>query len=286
MRTKKFLPLTLLTLVCAACAPCYQIYQIKTPQNAANQNKNLVFEDQYCQISYNFWSVGGEVSFSLYNKTSEPIALDLAKSFFVINDIAHDYFLDRTYTTHTSNSVKGINNVSLKGSIYNYPAATSWASSVQVGSSKGVEHKEQKTTTIPPKSRKIICEYKVNEILYKNCDLSETVTKSNPSHIAFSETTSPYRFENRLTYQIGAEQVELNHKFYVSKITNMVEKSALTYEKPTHCQSHWSEKTKVFQVDSPDRFYLTYDGSTNNYRAKKRQRGDSVEQTPQNDLLY
>ena len=77
--------------VCAVLTSCsptiyYQIYQTKpVEENIAVNDNGVVFEDDNCVISYNFWKEGGDFGFKIYNKNSENIYLHMDECFFVKN---------------------------------------------------------------------------------------------------------------------------------------------------------------------------------------------------------
>ena len=85
-------------VVCAVLTSCsptiyYQIYQTKpVEENIAINDNVLVFEDDNCVISYNFWKEGGDFGFKIYNKNSENIYLHVDECFFVKNGYAYDYY--------------------------------------------------------------------------------------------------------------------------------------------------------------------------------------------------
>ena len=68
----------------------YQVYKVNTG-SATNSKNEIVFEDKSCSVSYDFWDAGGDVGFSIYNKTDNDMTVDLTKSFFVLNRVAYEY---------------------------------------------------------------------------------------------------------------------------------------------------------------------------------------------------
>src|SRR5690625_7764154 len=71
----------------------YQIYKTKPISRETNTDGNnpLVYEDENCTISYDFWNHGGNLSFEFPNKTDKTIQLHRDNSFFRKNGIAYDY---------------------------------------------------------------------------------------------------------------------------------------------------------------------------------------------------
>ena len=85
-------------VVCAVLTSCsptayYQIYQTKPVSDNVVVNEDfMVFEDDNCIVSYNFWKENGDFGFKIYNKNSENIYLHMDECFFVKNGYAYDYY--------------------------------------------------------------------------------------------------------------------------------------------------------------------------------------------------
>src|SRR5690554_1335679 len=97
-----------ISMLFTSCATMsfYQLYDVKAIGNTENEDF-ILFEDANCRVTYYLWSRGGNAGFTIYNKSDSYVTLDLAKSFFVVNGEAYDYFLNRTYTVASG---VGVNN--------------------------------------------------------------------------------------------------------------------------------------------------------------------------------
>lgn len=76
----------------------YQVCETKPvnqESNFTNTYGGLLYETEYCDVLYDFWSEGGAIGFNFYNKTDSIIYIDLKKTFFIKNRTAYDYFLNR-----------------------------------------------------------------------------------------------------------------------------------------------------------------------------------------------
>jgi hypothetical protein len=138
--------LTLLLTSCAVSTDYYQIYKTNICNGIINDNK-ILFEDNNCKVYYNLWNEGGDVGFSIYNKTESDLTIYLTKTFFVLNGVAYEYFQNRTFSK-SANSGTSVTS-------YNYP--NYWnnnLSNVTGSSSTGFSntYKEKPELTIPPKT--------------------------------------------------------------------------------------------------------------------------------------
>ena len=106
MRTIKItlnaLFLLVLTLFHSSCTQkIYQIYEVEST-NLQSSNKEIIFSNNDCEISYNLWSATGNLDFLFKNKTEHDIYIDMTRSFFIRNGIAYDYYSDIEYTRTTT----------------------------------------------------------------------------------------------------------------------------------------------------------------------------------------
>lgn len=92
---KKTLFLIVICAVLTSCSPTlyYQMYQTEPITARVEINDNvLVYEDDNCVVSYNFWRENGDFGFKIYNKNTENIYLHMDECFFVKNGMAYDYY--------------------------------------------------------------------------------------------------------------------------------------------------------------------------------------------------
>jgi hypothetical protein len=268
----RIIPFIVIALVImTSCAPVtfYQVYKTKPTSEISISESSLVFEDDFCKISYDMWSNGGNVGFNFYNKTEKNIYLDLSECFFVLNGSAYNYYKNRIYTeassssstvsktTTTSKAITGYNNNDLLQS-------NRMQSSKEVGaissSAFSVSYNEEKIVCIPSKTTKRIAEYKVNKTLYRDCDLFKYPTKKQIKTKAFSHTNSPIVFSNRLTYSVenSNDRHMIENEFFISEITNYPEDDLIEYITDKFCEQESVTKTSYFKISSPDMFFIEY----------------------------
>ena len=138
-------------------------------------------------------------------------------------------------------------------------------SGTSVSSGFGVTIKEMDIICIPPKSAKVISEYNINKLLYRDCNLFIRPTKKQIRISSFSEDESPFIFSNRISYCVdeNGKPITMEHKFYVSEISNIIEEDMTTYKIVKVCedeQSPWfTGVSRLFYKDpAPDKFFIKY----------------------------
>ncbi len=224
----------------------YQLYKTVPSSDLVQKNGSLVYEDENCQVSYNFWSDKGNVGFRFYNKTDDDIYLNLPESYFVINGIANNYFKDRVFTQTGGSSV----------ALISYYFGVGLASTNNTSVSK----KEEDIICIPSLTSKIISEYLISETIYRDCDLFRYPTTNQIKTKEFTKENSPLVFSNRLTYWTGkmGPTIKFSNEFYVTEITNYPQDKFLTENPKEFCNEKTSTYPKVFKNPTPDKFYIKY----------------------------
>ena len=219
-----------------------QIYEADPVTEMQQENNALVFEDEHCVITYNLWSENGDSGFELFNKTDKTLYLDKLNSYFVINNQAKDYYLNRVYTSNTSASV------------------TSAYFNLTTGSSSSVSYQEKAVVAIPAQTRKKITEYNISNTYYKECNQDKHPTKRQVKTTTYTADRSPFQFENRITYFFDEE--EKNHQvtnaFYVSSITNYPLNDVIETANSEKCSDHPAQVMQVNTKEDANRFYVKY----------------------------
>jgi hypothetical protein len=288
---KKLIYLSFIFIFVVSCSTSlynYQVFQSEST-NLKRDNNVLVYEDSVCEVSYNLYANKGNSGFTIYNKTDRTIIIDLGQSFFIVNDEAFDYYLNRTYTYFASNSLGRSNSLGYstgvtlgtttnKTTTNNLNKLTSNTSSTGSSSSRSISSGDFSSTTrgneisfseqqfvkIPAKSSKSFFEYNIVSNRLSICDLSRNPSINKPDSLSFTRETSPLVFENRITYltdSLFSKSTTIENSFYVSKIINMVESDFYrldyTYGRCTGKKS--LEKEEIPNYDSPNNFFIRYD---------------------------
>ena len=260
----------LMMTVCAAfssCAPAtyYQLYQTQPVSDIAMRENCMVFEDENCEIIYNFWKEYGDIGFVFRNKTSENIYLHLDECYYVENGFAYDYYQNRVYTNSkshvTSNQLSNIyGSYITKSNTYKNGYIYGLTGTVTSSSSNSVSIAEKQVICIPPKSSKTITEFDIKSSVYRSCDLYRIPAVKKPHGVSFNMDNSPLTFGNRITYSIGKneEVVRVNNEFYVSKISNYSELDFVRMEYVEECGKKTYEQVRVFNETGPNQFFIPY----------------------------
>ena len=265
MKQKLFLLAAVCSAMLSSCGSTsyYQLYEVTPVSEIKNTDNELVYEDKNCKVSYNLWSDSGNAGFKFYNKTDENISIDLSNSFFILNDVAYDYYKNRVFTEETSESLSRAKKSSFSGVAYtnSFLGAIAGMQSVQEGathtSGSSIAVTEQQTIIVPPKTSKYIYEYSVNSTLIKNCDLLKYPTKSKVKAISFSKESSPLSFSNRISYTVGNNNaVKIENSFYVSQISNHPNGDFVSFKQNKECDE--SVSTEMYNYFGADKFYINY----------------------------
>jgi len=277
----------------------FQVFKTGS-DNLSKQKDALVYENDHCKILYNLWEAKGNIGFIIFNKTDKTIVLNKAECFFIINGISYDYFQNRIYTksssigvstskggtyskssgSQTSSSTQyaksetnllnalssgmlttetsGSNNSYSENSLYTESFFVSQGISVSKGFS--ISYNESSLIKIPPKSAKIISEYKILSSRYFNCDLVNYPSKEI-KFLTFSKSNSPYIFTNRICYSfdsIGSVPIYITNNFYVSEISNMPIDKFYFDDYEYICGEKSYFKVKFRKFASPENFFIEY----------------------------
>lgn len=274
----------------------YQIYKVEAASNIKKTNNALIYEDENCEIRYDFWDVGGNAGFLIYNKTDKDLYLNMDQSYFIHNGIAMDYFRNRIFTDESSNSVsRSSTNSSTNSSSETKSRSLSLGGSgaisglfggregsgtanVGMGSSRdkttsntttntetstnvnshstGVNTVEREKICVPSKTAKIVYEYSVSEYVYEAKNMPKTAMKTNN----YSQNDSPFVFSNRISYSLkdAKSPVFIEHSFYVSQIANSSKKEATEIRPEKDATEKDPVKKEFFKDPSPDKFYIMY----------------------------
>ncbi|MDE5811458.1 MAG: hypothetical protein K2H61_04015 [Muribaculaceae bacterium] len=289
---KYLLLLSLLALLssCLTTNPYYQICKVSsdlpTSTTGAFESKNSA-----CDITYNFWSEGGDISFIVTNNTNDIIYLDQSKSFLIKNGIAYDYYLNRIISSSaTVASVQSSSNGATALGYWNYiggkvPGSISTTDSSSIGSQKSasVSYEEKPIIAIPPHASKVISEYDIMSHRFEDCDLFESPSKNEQESMSFSASNTPVTFSNFLCYRVGdiPEDNYIENSFYISEVTNQHYEATIREEKMGCSNDYFKTKRNVFIKTSPKEFYIKYTP-----RYQKKVTKNVIKSTYKEDNIY
>jgi len=241
----------------------YQIFKAST-ENGELTTGAIVFEDENCKVVYDLWDNGGNVGFAIFNKSKKDIVIDLTHTFFVINGITYDYFLDRTFSNSSSTGTSEATSQQRK--VYEqliYPyyrniGTDSKGNSKSSSTSVSRSFNEKTHRTVLPGTSIFVSEYNITSGRYSNCELTIYPSRKQTKTLTFSKSNSPFVFKNVISYETGGIVSKMENKFYVSEITDQPEKGLFKLVTKSACGNQLSKPIRVFKESPPDKFYFKY----------------------------
>ena len=274
---KKNLFIACLAILMASCSSktYYQIVDVKS-NDLQKENGNYVYNDGVCKLVYDFWSEGGNAGFRIENLSDEVLNVDLSNTFYIENGTAFDYYRARTYELGKNVQIsKGNSGLSTAYGIWNggvlngYRGAITYQTSSGVSdvSSYGISFEEKPVVSIPPHSSKSFSEYKIMKDVIQDCSVTLRVKTGKPEGKSYTETESPIRFANYITYKKGENGVPktINTSFYLAGYTNYHNKDVIERTK-VGCKK--TVPTKYCTKAAAERFYIIYDNMLSNSYSK------------------
>jgi len=187
---KNLIYISLLILVLSSCKTEISYIQLYETQaiNSSEKNNANTYENDTLKIAYLFWADKGQMRFSIYNKTLEPLYIDWFKSSYISNSSAKEYLKDK----HRIGFIPPKSYISFNAE---YPLVSSHYSKW----GKDYTQKTEPRTDNP----------KVNTTIS-----SKQFTKEN----------SPWDFRNYLTFSFNenfSNQFSIDNEYYVKAISVM-----------------------------------------------------------------
>ena len=247
-----FIIFTLLFIASATERNYYQVYKA-VPENGKLKDNQITYEDANCKVSYHLWKEGGDIGFNISNKSSTDLTVNIDKSFFVLNGVAHAYYQNRVITKTTNVS----SNVSYNYYPYWYYNTTK-SQGATSSSSLAVAHNERPTMIIPSLTSMNLSEFRIVDQFYSSCDLFSYPHAANVKALAFDRSTSPYVFYNIISYSIRDSTKTMENSFYVSQIKNIPESEMFDEIYPENCGKKSITPIRVVKESAPNQFYIEY----------------------------
>jgi hypothetical protein len=256
----------------------YQVYELES-DNVRLNNDQFSFENSDLIITYNFWSLYGGSSISIFNKTNEDVIIDLAKSHFIINNFAETYYQNRTFTnsssTTTGSAVTTEKTMSSAKSnnLLRY-ISRSVQSSENYQSGSAVATTEIKEMIIPKSSFKIINGFEIKSELFRHCDLllyprknnylgskeeGNTMNPPQNSVYNFNKSDSIVMVRNIISYTMGSNVNKIQtveNSFWVKSVRNMSSGEFVSDIYEEFCGKRYNKT--VYNFFAPNKFYINY----------------------------
>lgn len=254
-----------LTVSCSTTS-YYQLYKTRPVSQIKTDDRGLVYEDDNCMVTYDFWSENGNAGFIYYNKTDENIYINLSDSYFIVNGVAYDYFKNRVTEQSSNRMISQNSKTTLNGFLpsnnpFSYLVGISIENGVSSLAGNSISFTEQKIISVPSKTSKVITEYYINEFLVGSCDLLKYPSKKQVKPVIFNEDSSPITFSNRVAYNVGTgNTIKFENSFYVSEISNHPFNEFTSIKHDKRCGEKATQK--VYNYEGADKFYIRYKKGT------------------------
>ena len=285
-----FALLLLCTTSCSTVLPFRQIGTL-TSDNVKVNDRGYEYIHKDFTISYNFWSEGGNVSFTITNNSDKDIYLLMDQCHFIANGWAQDYYKNRTYVVSSARSSSvastagaSVNaNAQLSGQLSNFAqyminspisnvnysnAAVGYGASRMVAgtlsssaqSGHSIETPEPKTICIPAHSSKQFSEFNIMSTPHRECGFARDPKEKDGVNWDFANAIdSPRVIENRLTLNIKGETIPVINTFYISQLTNIAYHNSYIVEYKRGCSGKgYAQPYIIDKASAPNKFYTNY----------------------------
>jgi hypothetical protein len=261
----------LLALMLIGCQPIYQVVNT-IPTGPDRLNETNSFANDHVQVSYDLWSKKGEMSFMISNLTDSSIYIDWNRSHLIYNGLVYDYWHDSetmlssvsVYSVSSASGFAQYNVQNLGGTVSGTKSEELSGRTLKNAVSTTQKVKPKRIVHIPPHSAIVASTLRLWEKAYYSCDFPLR-SAAGGSNISYTETDSPLRFRNFITYsfeeQVGSCQ-HIDNGFFVNNISNMnLYKFRGNYEKVRTCRSSGFKYMKTvytFPYRSPLSYYIIH----------------------------
>ena len=209
----------LIALCMVSCASYIQVATLNSDTVQLSDKGEFYYEDEIVRIEYSFnQAANGLFSFSIKNLTAEDIYVDMAKSYFINNGIATDYYgrsTTVTVGTSFSDSYSFSENVSSTYTTIKSVSETKTAASY-VG--------------IPGESARVFTGFMISDTRYTEKGFKEYPYQGDTEVREFNKDESPLVIINRITLIVGGEEIVIENKMYATKYVNAVDNINTYYQ--------------------------------------------------------
>lgn len=196
----------LIALCMVSCAPYIQVATLNSDTVQLSDKGEFYYEDEVARIDYYFnVKENGLFSFSIKNLTAEDIYVDMAKSYFINNGIATDYYGRSTTVT--------------VGTSFSEPVSSTYTTSQSVSETKTAAS----YVGIPCESARVFTGFMISDTHYTEKGFEEYPYQGYPEVREFNKDESPLVIINRITLIVGGEEIVIENKMYATKYVNALD---------------------------------------------------------------
>ncbi|MBR3590768.1 MAG: hypothetical protein IKL43_07165 [Alistipes sp.] len=201
----------LIALCMVSCASYIQVATLNSDTVQLSDKGEFYYEDEIVRIEYSFnQAANGLFSFSIKNLTAEDIYVDMAKSYFINNGIAADYYgRSTTVTVGTSSS---------DSYLFSENVSSTYTTSKSVSETKTAAS----YVGIPCESARVFTGFMISDTRYTEKGFKEYPYQGDTEVREFNKDESPLVIINRITLIVGGEEIVIENKMYATKYVNAV----------------------------------------------------------------
>lgn len=194
-----------------SCASYIQVATLNSDTVQLSDKGEFYYEDEIVRIEYSFnQAANGLFSFSIKNLTAEDIYVDMAKSYFINNGIAADYYgRSTTVTVGTSSS---------DSYLFSENVSSTYTTSKSVSETKTAAS----YVGIPCESARVFTGFMISDTRYTEKGFKEYPYQGDTEVREFNKDESPLVIINRITLIVGGEEIVIENKMYATKYVNAV----------------------------------------------------------------
>ena len=209
----------LFALCMVSCAPYIQVATLNSDTVQLSDKGEFYYENEVARIDYYFnVKENGLFSFSIKNLTAEDIYVDMAKSYFINNGIAADYYgRSTTVTVGTSSS---------DSYLFSENVSSTYTTSQSVSETKTAAS----YVGIPCESARVFTGFMISDTHYTEKGFEEFPYQGYPEVREFNKDESPLVIINRITLIVGGEEIVIENKMYATKYVNAVDNINAYYQ--------------------------------------------------------
>lgn len=201
----------LFALCMVSCASYIQVATLNSDTVQLSDKGEFYYENEVARIEYSFnQAANGLFSFSIKNLTAEDIYVDMAKSYFINNGIAADYYgRSTTVTVGTSSS---------DSYLFSENVSSTYTTSKSVSETKTAAS----YVGIPSESARVFTGFMISDTRYTEKGFKEYPYQGDTEVREFNKDESPLVIINRITLIVGGEEIVIENKMYATKYVNAV----------------------------------------------------------------
>ena len=202
----------LFALCMVSCAPYIQVATLNSDTVQLSDKGEFYYENEVARIDYYFnVKENGLFSFSIKNLTAEDIYVDMAKSYFINNGIATDYYgRSTTVTVGTSFS---------DSYSFGEHVSSTYTTSQSVSETKTAAS----YVGIPGESARVFTGFMISDTHYTEKGFEEFPYQGYPEVREFNKDESPLVIINRITLIVDGEDIVIENKMYATKYVNALD---------------------------------------------------------------